>query len=367
MGIYKRTNGTYYFRKTINKRLIRFSLQTKKREIANERYYLLIEKIWEGQVNGIETIPLFEKYKGTTKTNTSKQINLNRPLLETAFREHIRLSKSNFTSIDSINYKKQLLEYLKADNIQWDDITPEKMIDFQEKLRLNYAHSTVDKFITHLKAFLKFAVKRNYFNEHDRVRIDFLKRAKPKKAQPLISDDDLHKILKYCQDRGDFDFLYYLMTLFFTASRPNEIVKMTYKDIDFDNLRVAIYMNKTKRHKHVAFDKDFLDELIGVMNFNELNNGCLFLGSCKNNEFYSKKFRHLKQELNLNSDYTLYSFRRTAGTKCLEFSQNIHLVAEFLGHEDIRHTKNSYVLDNPERTRPLHNHLKNIVYPKKNK
>lgn len=74
----------------------------------------------------------------------------------------------------------------------------------------------------------------------------------------------------------------------------------------------------------------------------------------------------MKKELNLNEDYTLYSFRRMAGTKCLEFSQNIHLVAEFLGHEDIRHTKRSYILDNPERTRPLHNHLKALVYSRKN-
>lgn len=70
----------------------------------------------------------------------------------------------------------------------------------------------------------------------------------------------------------------------------------------------------------------------------------------------------MRDELNLNEDYTLYSFRRTAGTKCLEFSQNIHLVAEFLGHEDIQNTKKSYILDNPERTRPLHNHLKDLVY-----
>lgn len=365
MGFYQRSNGIYYFRKTVNKRLIRFSLQTKKREIAKERYYLLVEKIWDNQVNGVEVIPLFENYKGSSCNKKTKQINLNRPSLEIAFKEHIRLSKSNFVSDDSLNFKKQLLKYLKAENIQWDNITPEKMIDFQEKLRLNYAHSTVDKYITHLKAFLKFAVKRNYFHEHDRVRIDFLKRSKPKKVQPLISEDDLQKMLQYCKDRGDLDFLYYLITLFFTASRPNEIVKMTYKDIDFENLRVAIWMNKTKRYKHVAFDKEFLDELMGVMKFNELTNGCLFLGSIRSNEFYAKKFREMKRELNLNEDYTLYSFRRTAGTKCMEFAQNIHLVAEFLGHEDIRHTKQSYILDNPERTRPLHNHLKDLVYPKK--
>lgn len=78
-------------------------------------------------------------------------------------------------------------------------------------------------------------------------------------------------MLKYCRDKGDLDFMYYMMALFFTAGRPNEIVQMTYKDID-----VVIYMNKAKQHKHVAFDKQFLDELIGIMRFNELTNGCIF-------------------------------------------------------------------------------------------
>ena len=353
MGIIKR-NNTYYLRVMIEGIEYRRSLFTENKKTAQNLYNQWLYKYQENKINGSNFIPLI--------SISQKEVDLNRPLLKQAFREHLRISKGNFVGIGSIKMKELLLEHLNTENIQWDDITPERMIDFQEKLRLNYAPSTVDKFITHIKAFLKFSVKRNCFDEHDRVRLDFFKRSKPKKAQKLITDSDLQAILQYSKSKGDLDFMYYMMTLFFTASRPSEIVNMTYKDIDFENLRVTIWMNKTRRHKHVAFDKEFLDELIGIMRFNELTNGCLFLGSCRNSEFYSKKFKQMRETLNLNEDYTLYSFRRTAGTKCLEFSQNIHLVAEFLGHEDIQNTKKSYILDNPERTRPLHNHLKDLIY-----
>ncbi|MGL4393662.1 MAG: tyrosine-type recombinase/integrase [Brevinema sp.] len=343
----------------------RKSLKTENKRVAQELYNQWNYQYQVNKMNGTNEIPLIDMCLSNKKDPQS--IIKERPSLEKAFREHLRVSQNNFVSEYSIAMKESLLELLNSEKIEWDDITPERMIDFQENLRVNYAHSTVDKHVTHLKAFLKFAVKRDYFNEHDRVRLEFLKRSKPTKAQSLITDTDFQKMLDHCKNKGDLDFMYYLMTLFFTASRPNEIVKMTHKDIDFDNLRVSIWMNKTQRHKHVAFDKTFLDELMGIMKYNELTNGCLFLGSCRNKEFYAKKFRDMRDTLRLNDSYTLYSFRRTAGTKCLEFCQNIHLVAEFLGHEDIRTTQKSYILDNPERTRPLHNHLKDIIYPKKNK
>ena len=169
-------------------------------------------------------------------------------------------------------------------------------------------------------------------------------------------------MLLYCQRKGDLDFMYYMLTLYFTASRPNEITNLTYKDIDYKNLRISIWMNKVQKHKTIALNKKFLDELMGLVKFNELTNGCLFVGSIKNKEFYSKKFKAMREDLNLDERYTLYLFRHTAGTKALESSQNIHLVQEFLGHEDIRTTSKYYMLDNPERTRPLHDELVNSVY-----
>lgn len=158
--------------------------------------------------------------------------------------------------------------------------------------------------------------------------------------------------------------MYYLLTLYFTGSRPNEIIKITYKDIDFENENVSIWMNKTQRHKTVSLNKTFLNELMQLIKLNGLTNGCLFLGSIKHKEFYSKKFKEMRKELQLPEHYTLYLFRHTAGTKALDFSQNIHLVQEFLGHEDIRTTQKYYMLDNPKRTRSLHDMLVDSVYQK---
>lgn len=166
----------------------RKSLHTKNKSIAQKLYDQWIYQYQENKIKGSNFIPLISVEQ--------KEIDLNRLPLKQAFREHLRVSKGNFV-IGSIKIKELLLEHLNTENIQWDDINPERMLDFQEKLRLNYAPSTVDKFITHIKAFLKFAVKRNYFDEHDRVRLDFYKRSKPKKPQKLITDNDLHTMLKY--------------------------------------------------------------------------------------------------------------------------------------------------------------------------
>ncbi|MGL4389247.1 MAG: tyrosine-type recombinase/integrase [Brevinema sp.] len=121
-----------------------------------------------------------------------------------------------------------------------------------------------------------------------------MKTPKSKKRHAIFSKDDIKDMLSYCQRKGDLDFMYYMITLYLTGSRPNEIVKLTYKDLDFKNLRVSIWMSKVQKYKTIALNKIFLDELMGLVKYNELDNGCLFLGSIKNKEFYSKKFKAMR-------------------------------------------------------------------------
>lgn len=281
-----------------------------------------------------------------------------------AFGQYLKVSEFNINSSAHLKQKKKLGQFLKNNTIDWQHITQDGVIELQKKLKHSLSLSYACKMITHLKAFLNFCVKKDYFSLYDLKKIDFMKTPKPKKRKSVISDSDISKILEFCHNKGDLDFMYYLLTLYFTGARPNEIIKITYKDIDFENENVSIWMNKTQRHKTVSLNKTFLNELMQLIKLNDLTNGCLFLGSIKHKEFYSKKFKELRQELQLPEHYTLYLFRHTAGTKALDFSQNIHLVQEFLGHEDIRTTQKYYMLDNPKRTKPLHDMLVDSVYQK---
>lgn len=75
------------------------------------------------------------------------------------------------------------------------------------------------------------------------------------KRRVIFSDWDIENIIAYCRQRGDLDFLYYILTLYFTASRPGEILNLSYKDIDFTNERISVWMSKTQRYKTVSLPR----------------------------------------------------------------------------------------------------------------
>ncbi len=360
MSLIKRSNGIYYIQKQINKKRIRISLETRDRYEAQDLYNLWITEYRKAKIQGKDTIPT--PLNKQLNQQSKNEIELNRPSLLSAYNQYLKVSELNINSKAHLKEKHKLKAFIISLNIEWCDITQNGIINLQERLKQALSLSYACKMITHFKSFMNFAIKQDYFYLHDFKKIEFMKSPKSKKRACIFSKDDIRDMLLYCQRKGDLDFMYYMMTLYLTGSRPSEIVNLNYQDIDFKNLRISIWMNKVQRHKTIALNKQFIDELMGLVRFNGLDNGCLFVGSIKNKEFYSKKFKSMRDELNLDSRYTLYLFRHTAGTKALEHSQNIHLVQEFLGHEDIRTTSKYYMLDNPERTRKLHDDLVNEIY-----
>ncbi|OON99240.1 MAG: hypothetical protein ATN35_01635 [Epulopiscium sp. Nele67-Bin004] len=269
-----------------------------------------------------------------------------------AFNEHIRVNQSNFVSDDSVNIKKRLLKLLKDSNITLDYTLPEKLLEFQERLRDDFAVSTSDKYITFLKTFLKWCVKKGYLESSIRDRIDFLKRKKSQKVEEVFTDDELKRMWFYCIQYGKLDFMNYMITLFLTGARPNEILKMTKDDIDWENNTITIWMSKTEYRKTTPINPKYLKELESISKANRLDNGCIFYGSLRNKEFYAKEFKKMREELKLNPKYNRYTFRHTAGDRAYDLTRDIHLVADFLGHQDIRTTQ-GYISSKPERKRVI--------------
>ncbi|MGL4388611.1 MAG: hypothetical protein ACRCTJ_04385 [Brevinema sp.] len=59
--------------------------------------------------------------------------------------------------------------------------------------------------------------------------------SKNHKVEEVFTDDELERMWHYCIQNGKLDFMNYMITLFLTGARPNEILKMTKDDIDFEN------------------------------------------------------------------------------------------------------------------------------------
>ncbi|MDK2818731.1 MAG: site-specific integrase [Spirochaetota bacterium] len=365
MGIYKRENGIYYLNKTINKRTYRLSLETKNYHEAKERYEMFCSKLFYNKVHNMSEIPLIMResafksskdHLGSMQTAQTKNINR-------VYQDYLKIAKYNGITEETIKVKEVGLIVLKQYNLEWNTINNDTMLEIQTDLRQKYSKHYAYKITKNIRAFLNYAIKQGYYDYNEYKKLEFFQAPKPQKRKVIISMDDFKDMLLYCDRVGNLDFKYYLMTLFFTGSRPREIVNLTYKDIDLKNNRISIWMNKTKKFKTVPLNPMFARELVNIIKFNELTNGCLFIGSIKSDKgFYSRQFKIMKEELNLNSDYSLYLFRHTSGSLALEISKDIHKVKALLGHESIKTTDQYYMLENPESLRDTQDELVHMVY-----
>ena len=180
---------------------------------------------------------------------------------------------------------------------------------------------------------MNFCIKKRYFKRDDYETIDFLM-TKHNVREVVILEDD-YKIL--LSNAKDDDFRLYMMSLWETGCRPNEIVPLKKSDIDFDKGIVKVFQTKTKKYKTVYLTDELLKE------FENIKTEYLFNAYDKHKAFYGRIFKKLRNDLDMNKEYCLYAFRHSFGTRMLNKTKDIHLVSKLLGHSDISITAKHYI------------------------
>ncbi|MBR3731339.1 MAG: site-specific integrase [Spirochaetales bacterium] len=220
--------------------------------------------------------------------------------------------------------------------IYFSDFTQNTVNLFVEKLSY-LSDSSKKTYITQLRAFMNYSVKRRFMSEALYKSIDF-PQIKEKPREIIISDEDM--ALFWSSSVKDDDFHVYLMTLYNTVCRPNEAANLRVSDFDFANRKATIFMNKVKRYKTVYLTHDFCDILSDYIERHGKTE-YLFRGACSR-EYYAKKFRRLKSRLGIKIPYTLYVVRHTAITNLMNKCHDVEFVARQAGN-DPKTTMKHYV------------------------
>ena len=327
MGLYQRENGIYYLQIKENKSYKRLSLGTKNYVLAQNMYdsYLLsqIKDKFSSQKSSQEITS--NKAHQKTNLDTNK-----RHSIEKSYIEYIELCKSQNLSKDVLYSKARLRTYLKSVKINYiEDIKQETI----NKLVNTHQKETANKHLRNLKAYLNFCIKKRYFKRDDYEALTFLM-TKHNVRDIVIDEQDYLKLLENCQDD---DFKLYMMSLWETGCRPNEIVPLKKSDIDFDKGIVKVFQTKTKKYKTVYLT----DTLLKL--YKEKSSERLFNAYDKNKTHYGRIFKKLRDDLDMNKEYCLYAFRHSFGTRMLNKTKDIHLVSKLLGHSDISITAKHYI------------------------
>lgn len=336
MGLMKR-KGFYYLQFKEQGKYKRISLRTKNKELAQklfDRYLLarITDKITTVQSGSV------------LKENNQKMLRPVRQgkLAAAAFEEYMELCESQNLSLGIMQSKERLKKLLKDKGIKYLDRISQKFINDIAK---NSKKDTANRYIKNLKAFLNFCIKKRYYDRSDYESLLFLLQD-DNVRDTVINQRDYKKLIKNCKDS---DFRLYLMSLWETGCRPNEIINLKKADIDFAKGTAKIFQSKTKKYKTIYLT----DELLEI--YSQVGRENIFDGCGKQKEFYAKKFRYLRESLNLDKKYCLYTFRHTFGTKMLDKTKDLHLVSKLLGHSDISVTAKHYInRSDDEIRRKLH-------------
>jgi integrase len=330
MGIIKR-NSIYYVRKSVCGKIIQFSLNTTDLRLARELYELWLKENFLNLRNAKEHGKQ-EKSKNNTPEHQS---------IDKVWEEYIGCKRLENLSKSQMNVKVKVFNDLKTagfkslNDFKQDGIN-RLMTDYQGR----YQSDSIKKYVSEIKCFLNYCIKTGHYRREEYDRLSW-PRLIMKVNTTVINDTDLERIFIQAL-KADKDIYVYLTSLYYLSCRPGEVPGIKKEDFDFTAKTCRIWMNKTKKFKTVVITNtkylQFIEKYLAPM----ANNSAI----CRDHnskEHYSRKFKQLKETLNLAPEYTLYSIRHTAGTNIYKNTKDVKFTAHQLGDKEeiaIRHYVN---------------------------
>ncbi len=355
MGLFcRKETGVYYLKIKENGKYRKISLGTKNKYIAEQIYNAYLLDIVKEKINvrrnsdflsisALQTSCLrgSSKHKNESlSTSKSKSPKTPKNGIKKLYDEYLESCKAQKLSKYTIQRKEKVLELLLGLKIKSvKDINQITVNGFLELMN-DKTDETKIRNIKNFKAFLNYCISVNKydFNIYKTLKFPVLK---GNTRDIVIDEKDYLSMLNHADD----DFKLYMMSLWETGCRPNEITQLRKSDIDFNKGTAKIYQTKTKKYKTVYLTDKLLEK------FKNLESDYIFDRHNKQKEYYAKKFRELRDKLELNKEYCLYAFRHTFGTRILNKTKDIHLVSKLLGHSDISITAKHYINRSDEEIR----------------
>ena len=243
----------------------------------------------------------------------------------------------------------------EAKNMKAQDLTD--YVRFLEDSK--FAAATVSRNIASLKAFYHYMVQEGLVEEDI---ADKLKAPKiEKKAPEIMSPDEVVRLLeqpsgntpKEIRDKAMLELLYA------TGIRVSECVGLDIEDVDFKNNRIKI-IRKGGKEDFVYFGDEVADALSQYIQARktiitkEGHEHALFLSTQKRRicvQSVENLVTDCAKHVTTIKHITPHKLRSTYGTSLYQETNDIYLVAEVLGHNDVNTTRKHYAALGEDRKR----------------
>lgn len=222
------------------------------------------------------------------------------------------------------------------------EFTKEKARDFESYLHEKYTPKGIRDILILCSAIFQEELRR----DNAVINVNYLAGLKrPKILRDeirIFSDKELEFIFTHTQST---ELRSIFIVLLYTGMRPSELINLKHKNIEHN--KILIRGSKTYKGNRdiplVAEARKAIWELAKITSGKEyLLNGDKPYGEKILTNRYARKRNHWSKHMPSLSSTSLYDFRHTFGSLLLQKGVSIAVIADLLGHEDIRTTQRWY-------------------------
>lgn len=249
------------------------------------------------------------------------------------------------TMVSYVSLSKKLLEWWSKNKTSkyissFTTHDAQKILDDTYRGAKNITTRTYNNYLKFYRTMFVWFIERDYLkdNPFDYVKI---KRVDAKKRITLPKN-----IRETIKDYLGNDPYYYVCELVYRCFlRPKEISMLQIKHIDYENKLLEISAEVSKNHKArcVPIPDLVFEHLCKIKNHPAdhfiFSKDCLPNNIRVTSSSFSKRWSKLRDELNLPTEYQLYSLKDTGITEMLEAGVPAKLVQELADHHSLEMTQ----------------------------
>ena len=245
-------------------------------------------------------------------------------------------------------------------NVPMDSLTTQRLEQFKSALLKNYAPTSVNIILRHLKAAFNKAASWNYLEKNPLKEVRLVRI--PEKESPFLTLEDIEKLRKVMESGLYRDAI---ETGLYTGMRVSEIRNLSWDDIDFVGMKIRVrntesFTTKSKRERTVPLHPKLAD-LLGLRArvdhspfvFVRIDMKQMDTGTA------NKKFKEYCDLAGLDSLFHFHTLRHTFASHLAMSGVSLYFIQKILGHRSIETTARTYAHLQPD---PLLSAVKALKY-----
>lgn len=276
---------------------------------------------------------IFPNYRETGLDKVRENL---KPVDKRALKEYLDFVKTTAGEEKLKQYEMFMLEFIDIVEKPLNRITKKDAEEFWGII--NHSEKAVPtKNLIRLvvKRFLKWHYKDLNMLENLHMQKHLVDKNKVKKAN-LITPKELELLLR---NAGSFRNKAIISLLYESAGRPEEVRKLKWKDINFENKTVNLYSGKTKQAREVPIDKSisWLEAWKKDYQFPDIKKEDFifpnpYRDSPLSGSFFTKLIKRLARKSGIERTITPYWFRRSRLTELYNNKVGDIIHRKFAGH-----------------------------------